>query len=58
MEAVILIIGLIIGYLLCYFVLRPKINNTNRINTEIQEENNKIVEINEFLTTQKAELTS
>ena len=45
----ILVIGLIIGVLFCYFILRPKIKVTNQINEEIQRENDKITELNHIL---------
>ena len=56
MEIVILIIGLIIGCLLCYFVLRPKIKITNKINEDIQIQNNQITATNVVLKTQQEEL--
>jgi uncharacterized membrane protein YciS (DUF1049 family) len=52
MEIVILVIGLIIGCLLCYFVLRPKIKTTNKINKDIQIQNNQIAAANVALKTQ------
>ena len=35
-----MIIGLILGCILCYFVLRPKIKISNSINEDIAKENN------------------
>ena len=52
MEIVLLIIGLIIGCLLCYFVLRPRIKVANKINEDIQEQNNQIASANTVLKTQ------
>ena len=56
MEIVILIIGLIIGCLLCYFVLRPKIKVTNKLDEDTQEQNNQITAANVVLKTQQQEL--
>lgn len=56
MEIVILIIGLIIGCLLCYFVLRPKIKVTNKLDEDTQEQNNQITAANIVLKTQQQEL--
>ena len=56
MGIVILIIGLIIGCLLCYFVLRPKIKVTNKLNEDTQEQNNQIIAANVVLKTQQQEL--
>ena len=56
MEAVSLIVGLIIGCLLCYFVLQPKIKNTNKINEDIERQNNQITAANTELKTQQQEL--
>ena len=56
MEIVVLIIGLIIGCLLCYFVLRPKIKVANKINEDTQEQNNQITAANVVLKTQQQEL--
>ena len=58
MEIVILIIGLIIGCLLCYFVLRPKIKITNKLDEETKKENDKILILNHELLDQKNELVS
>lgn len=56
MEAILLIIGLIIGCLLCYFVLRPKIKNTNKLNEEIKKQNDQQYKANEVLQKQKTML--
>jgi uncharacterized membrane protein YciS (DUF1049 family) len=56
MEIALLIIGLIVGCLFCYFVLRPKIKATNKINEDIQKQNNQITAANTVLKTQQQEL--
>lgn len=37
-----LIVGLVLGGLICYFVLSPKVKNTNKINEEVQKQNNEL----------------
>lgn len=58
MEIVILIIGLVIGCLFCYFILQPKLKKTNSLNEETKRENNKIAEDNKVLNEQQKELLS
>ena len=43
MELFILIIGLVIGCLLCYFVLKPKLKTVNNYNENIRIENNDLL---------------
>ena len=56
MEIVLLIIGLIIGCVLCYFVLQPKIKIANRRNDEIERENNELKIYNKDLSSQRLTL--
>lgn len=56
MEIVLLIIGLIIGCVLCYFVLQPKIKIANRRNEEIDRENNALTICNKDLSNQRLTL--
>ena len=56
MEIVLLIIGLIIGCVLCYFVLQPKIKIANRRNEEIDRENNALKICNKDLSSQRLTL--
>ena len=51
MSIAFLIIGLIIGCVLCYFVLQPKIKYTNEINSNIERENNNLQDQKEKLQT-------
>jgi uncharacterized membrane-anchored protein YhcB (DUF1043 family) len=41
MEIIMIILGLIIGLILMYFVLRPKLTQTQKIDKEIEEQNNR-----------------
>ena len=49
MTIAFLIIGLIIGCVLCYFVLQPKIKRTNEINLDTQRENDNLAQKNQEL---------
>ena len=51
MSIAFLIIGLVIGCVLCYFVLQPKIKHTNEINSNIERENNNLQDQKEKLQT-------
>lgn len=42
MESALLGIGLIIGCFLCYFVLRPKIKTTNRVDEDVKRQNEEL----------------
>lgn len=56
MDIVLLIVGLIIGCALCYFILRPKIKVTNSINEDIKRENNQLLNQKQELQQQIASL--
>jgi uncharacterized integral membrane protein len=44
MEIVQIVLGIVIGFVLMYFVLRPKLTSTKRRNDQIEEENQKLLD--------------
>jgi uncharacterized membrane-anchored protein YhcB (DUF1043 family) len=50
MEIIMIILGLIIGLVLMYFVLRPKLTQTQEIDREIEEQNNRFRAEREYLS--------
>lgn len=49
MEIAILLIGLAIGCLLCYFLLRPRLEQTSKLNENIKLQNNELEKRNQKL---------
>ena len=50
MNIIMIILGLIIGLILMYFVLRPKLTQTKKIDKEIEEQNNRFRAEREYLS--------
>jgi len=46
MNILLLIFGIVLGSFICYFVLKPKLYQNEKINIDIKNENSKLLEIN------------
>lgn len=56
MNLVLLMAGLVLGCLICYFALQPKIKNTSRIKEEIKMQNDELDKENENLKQKNEQL--